>query len=158
MKLLEMDEAATLEGVRPARASWQWTDTGTTGNRATHPPVRVPNGVEPRWWPAAVARFRELLTLDEGWDTYGSPPIDRNMVDQAVVCAWALGRNITAAPWIVPTSVGGVQLEWHGDERTIEITFNPRQQPNLYIEDEFGEDEHPCGTQSDVWARVVERL
>jgi hypothetical protein len=158
MTLAEMEQAATLEGVRPARPAAQSTDTVTTEHRSLHRRVRVPNGAEPSWWPAAIERIRELLALEDGWDTYGAPRIDRSIVELAVVFAWKFGRGIATAPWIVPTSLGGLQMEWHDGERTVEIAFNPGQPVHLYIEDEDGEDEGPYGAPSDLLARVLTRL
>jgi hypothetical protein len=158
MTLAEMDQAATLEGVRPARSTAQLTDTVTTGHQSLHRRVRVPNGAEPPWWPAAVERFRELLALEHGWDTYSAPRIDRGVVDQAILFAWKFGPGISTAPWIVPTSLGGLQLEWHEDDRAVEVAFNPGQPVNLYVEDEDGEEEGPYGAYSDLLARVLNRL
>ena len=61
-----------------------------------------------------------LKNLELNWDSYGAPPIDSRIIDAAVRIAELL-RN---PPAIVPTSSGGVQLEWHalGIDFEIEIT------------------------------------
>lgn len=69
------------------------------------------------------SKLQELAELREGWDSYGAPPIERFVLE-------AVARFLEQLPWgqirpphIVPTSRGGVSLEWHrpGLEFSIEV-------------------------------------
>ena len=56
----------------------------------------------------------------KNWDSYGGKPIREETLSQI--------SNITSViktvPWIVPTSDGGFQLEWHKDGLDIEVCFD----------------------------------
>lgn len=66
---------------------------------------------------SAAERFTQLGALEQNWDSYGAPPLDRATILRAE--AWL------AAACIVPCSGGGVQIEWHRDGVEIEVSFNP---------------------------------
>lgn len=69
------------------------------------------------------AKFDELSELQEDWDTYGGKRIDPSILTAA--------RDLTAElvgaghpqPHVVPTTTGGVQLEWHQDGADLELKF-----------------------------------
>jgi hypothetical protein len=63
-----------------------------------------------RWrdecWHAALAPLAELASLPANWDSYGAPAISPAAV--------AYVRLFLDALHLVPTSAGGISMEWHG--------------------------------------------
>jgi hypothetical protein len=77
----------------------------------------------------------ELLTLPRDWDSYGGRAVDP-------ACAWAawqllllLMREDSPVPNLVPTSRGGVQIEWHAKGIDLEIEVVTPQQFHISFED-----------------------
>lgn len=68
-------------------------------------------------------KLQELGELREGWDSYGAPPIDRFVLEAVARFLEQLPWDQVRPPHIVPTSRGGVALEWHrpGLEFSIEV-------------------------------------
>ena len=68
-------------------------------------------------------RIGELARLEENWDSYGGkPPTDKAM-------KVATGLNA------VPTSEGGIQLEWHVNGWDIELAFDANGEPIGYFQE-----------------------
>lgn len=80
---------------------------------------------EPTWLYPALDRLQHLSRLGRNWDSYGG----RALTDEAVFTALSvIGRLLSdesVPPAIVPTSDGGVQLEWHRDGDELEIRVTP---------------------------------
>lgn len=59
-----------------------------------------------------------LMKLERGWDSYNGAPI--------TVAARRTARHlITVAPYVVPCSDGGIQLEWHEEGVDFEVCIKP---------------------------------
>lgn len=71
--------------------------------------------------PTALERLRHISSLTWNWDTYGAPPIGKN----AIEIARRLIAVLAYDPQVVPTCAGGVQLEWHRDGLSVELTIPP---------------------------------
>src|SRR5262245_44338244 len=78
-------------------------------------------GRPPRWAEPTLRKLGELLRLPANWNSYGARPVDS-------ACAWAAFQLLSRLlpddalpPAIVPTSGGGVQLEWHTHGVDLEI-------------------------------------
>ncbi len=83
-------------------------------------------GPEPAWFYPTLSWLQRLNHLGENWDSYGGrPPQDDVIVNALELIGHLLGHDSTP-PAIVPTSAGGVQLEWHraGDELEIRVAPN----------------------------------
>ncbi len=83
--------------------------------------MNVVTDIEPRWYRPAVARLKELLALEAGWDGHGAPSL---RPDVARYCVQLMGRVLdsdTPPPQIVPLAHGGLQLEWHLRDVDLEI-------------------------------------
>ena len=67
-----------------------------------------------------------MLTLPRDWDMNGAGPIPPATVEQAFGLAFQLMDPDSPAPWVVPMSSGGIQLERHrsGADLEIEIDSN----------------------------------
>jgi hypothetical protein len=66
-------------------------------------------------------QLEELMRLPAGWDSYGAPPIRPEAVSFALSVLNSIMKLQTPLPQVVPTSVGGVQLEWHEKDIDLEL-------------------------------------
>lgn len=99
--------------------------------------------VETRWLEAAVEQqLSPLRSLAEGWDTYGAPSIDIEAIRGAESLLVSLSAARLPLPYVVPTSKGGVALEWHRGalELLIEIYPGGAEPAAYFADDETGEE------------------
>lgn len=73
------------------------------------------------WHKEVKRRLYELTELAPGWDSYGAPAISPDAVSFAFELLGKVMRFGTPPPQIVPSSVGGVQIEWHMHDLDLEI-------------------------------------
>jgi hypothetical protein len=78
-------------------------------------------GEPPDWVQPTLKRLGQLLTLPRDWDSYGGLPVDPACVWAAWQLLLALMVEDTPVPSLVPTSRGGVQIEWHAKGIDLEI-------------------------------------
>lgn len=105
-------------------------------------------------------RLESLYRLQPGWDSYGSPQISVEAIKLALQFLHSLGERKPLG--IVPTSRGGIQLEWHRDGIHVEIECFPDGRASLFAEDESTDKAverwvvpgHPT---VDAWVRRVTR-
>jgi hypothetical protein len=80
---------------------------------------------EPAWLYSTFAQIQRLAGLRADWDSYGGmPPSDYVLVDALKVVLYT-STTESVAPVIVPTSDGGVQLEWQSANHDLEIRVMP---------------------------------
>lgn len=115
-------------------------------------------GTAPPWLSDAVARIRYLQSLGEDWDSYGSSRVDPRLANAVVRFLSAPLWASTPRPWIVPTSYGGLAVEWRGQRATLELEFDPQGSVEVYASDdssgaEWEGDlgEEPDGIEKWVW-------
>lgn len=68
-----------------------------------------------------VAKCARFLNLGENWNSYRSRTIEQNLVEEGLRLAAMVLMPGRRAPSIVPTALGGVQLEWHSADEDLEI-------------------------------------
>lgn len=85
---------------------------------------------------ALTARLRELLQLEDGWDSYGARALQRYLVEAGLRFVEPLLSADVDAPHLVPTSRGGIQFEWHVGNRELEIEVVGSDRFELFFEDE----------------------
>lgn len=106
---------------------------GSITGRAVHVEVRTASArgdellvaQRPPWLDTAAAKLETLTELGDNWDSYGGRRIAVATVlevFQLLAGLYALGLT---APTIVPTSNGGIQLEWRVRELELELSFEP---------------------------------
>ena len=85
-------------------------------------------GDPPTWLEPTVYALCSLLELEAGWDSYGGQPINPNCVKASLELASTVLRDDSPNPSVVPTSRGGIQLEWHtgGVDLEVEIVSPSR--------------------------------
>ena len=128
-----------------------WMSSGATGatladqytlsgqGRAQQTQVAVPGGRliieqengQPAWLMPVVKVMGELLDLPENWDSYGARRINPTAIAFALQLLFDTMRSDTPSPSVVPTSRGGVQLEWHAHGIDLEIEI--RSPGRLYV-------------------------
>lgn len=86
---------------------------------------------EPVWLMPTVQAMGELLSLPENWDSYGAHSINPAAVTFALQLLSETMRTDTPAPAVVPTSRGGVQLEWH--TRGIDLEIEIQSPGRIYV-------------------------
>jgi hypothetical protein len=75
------------------------------------------------WFDSTVQALKNMLSLAANWDSYGAPPIDPITLSSALEFLCDAIQDDTPAPSVVPTSHGGIQIEWHTQGIDIEVEF-----------------------------------
>jgi hypothetical protein len=84
---------------------------------------------------AAVRQVVRLLSMPSNWDSYGAKPIDRQKAVSALYFLWIAIVNGAPMPAIIPTSDGGIQLEWHRRGVDLEIRVISGTSLEVFFED-----------------------
>jgi hypothetical protein len=93
----------------------------------------IPTRASPGFANPLVRRLQQYLRLEQGWNSYDAPPVSQRAVQTALAhLAQMAGRP---RPSLVPTSQGGIQLEWHGAQVDIEVECLPSGHARLVAED-----------------------
>lgn len=83
---------------------------------------------EPAWLGRTLEQLNRMIQLSPNWDSYGSRAVE---LQKAWIALDALSEILEAhspAPAVVPTSDGGLQLEWHRNGIDLEIEpFSPNR-------------------------------
>lgn len=77
------------------------------------------------WIRETERRMLRLTALPENWDTYGSPAPTAPLVDRIAEALRASEILSIPCPTAVPVPGGGIQLEWSGTHRELELEFGP---------------------------------
>ena len=89
------------------------------------------------WIQSVVEQMDALVSLPADWDSYGArPPDPRLMLSAMLILSRAMGDD-TPAPSVVPTSRGGVQLEWHQRGWDIEVEVSTPHRYALSVYDRY---------------------
>jgi len=113
----------------------KYARTKSTSSQATD------YGEQPAWQANAVEKVCQLLELPEYWDSYQSPKIDPQL---GMFVLQVLNNFMSAeisTPEIYPSSVGGIQLEWHIDSSDFELHIPEPYAYEFYLNDIAGEEE-----------------
>ena len=92
-------------------------------------------GDPPAWLRPTLEAMAELLELPENWNSYGARPIDPAALAWALELLGSTMNPETPAPTLVPTSGGGVELEWHTRGIDLEVHAVPPRGIYFYCED-----------------------
>lgn len=114
-------------------------------------------GTAPTWLSDAIARINYLESFREGWDGYGSSSVNPRLAKAVLrflsTPLWAS----TPRPKIVPTSDGGLAVEWRGAGATLELEFDPQGSVSVYVSHATGMEwegklgEEPDGLEKWAW-------
>jgi len=75
------------------------------------------------WYEPTMQAALKLTQLPEGWDRAKAPRIEPTMVVAAMSLLTSVMRDNTPVPSVVPTTRGGIQLEWHTRGIDLEVEF-----------------------------------
>ena len=90
----------------------------------------------PSWIDKTIENMKELLSLPENWDSYGVPTISLYSVGYALQGLFKIMESNTLLPIVVPTSHGGIQLEWHTRGIDLELETTPLGNINVFAIDQ----------------------
>jgi hypothetical protein len=88
-----------------------------------------------RWQAEVLKPLAKYATLPRGWDSYAGHPL---RWDAGFFALWILNavmRPRTPIPRVVPSPVGGVQLEWHEKDIDLELHITAPYEWELWFED-----------------------
>lgn len=93
-------------------------------------------GREPAWIAPTAGALADLLELPSNWNSYGAHPVDAALIQTAFGLLVNAGSEWEfPPPIVVPTSRGGVQLEWHTRGIDLELEVKPDGRHHLFFED-----------------------
>lgn len=107
------------------------------------------------------AAFAKLLELEQDWDTYGASTIDERALRRAWLIAEQLLTLPLAAPRVVPTPGGGVQLEWVSGPVELDLEIEAGGQLGAFVFDDHQTDQQIDGElpeDHDLLNRALARL
>lgn len=93
-------------------------------------------GEPPSWVAPTVDALGRLLSMPQGWDSYDARQVDPTCVVSAIDIALTIMHDRTPSPAVVPTSSGGIQLEWHTRGIDLEIEIRSPSRISASFEDQ----------------------
>ena len=102
---------------------------GETEASTTVPVVEVEDAV---WVDTFIDRCSRLLQLPDNWDSYGGEPVSSAVVLRALLLLTEVMTEDSPLPAVIPSSDGGVQLEWHRGGVEVEVYVPPSGKGYLY--------------------------
>jgi hypothetical protein len=120
----------------------------------------VGRGEPPPWLRAAVEALGAILGLPDNWDSYGAVSVDPEAVCHTVYLMSEIMRPDTPLPSVVPTNIGGIQLEWHVNGVDLEIEIVSRHRVAVWSRDLRTEEEWEEDLVTDLsrLVRTIDRL
>ena len=88
-----------------------------------------------RWQIEVQNHLVRFVRMEPGWDGYDAPPLRRDAGLFALEILQGVMRPRTPLPQVVPSSMGGVQLEWHEKGIDLEIHITAPYQWELWFQD-----------------------
>lgn len=88
-----------------------------------------------KWEIVVLQKVLELVEMPSGWDSYGAPSVGW---DTGLFALWVLHnvmRPETPIPHVVPSSVGGIQIEWHERDIDLELHIAAPYECELWFQD-----------------------
>jgi hypothetical protein len=129
---------------------YYYTDTAVDATkRANYPNLYAHlNAAPERKWEVEVVRaLVRLARLPAGWDSYRSPPPSRDAGHFALEILQGIMRPRTPPPQIVPSSGGGIQLEWHEKGIDLELHITAPYQCELWFQDHQDQNSQPISLE-----------
>jgi hypothetical protein len=157
---MSLSLARSIDNTPPGAPAASGSDT--SAEIIPFPNSRRHYGAEPQdpWQVYAIKRVVALINLAPNWDGYRAPRVnlDTGMFALRVLNDIMLAR--TPIPQIVPSSVGGIQLEWHVGGINLEIHITKPYEGDVWFED-HGDGSTEAGEMSEDISqlqRLVRRL
>jgi len=90
----------------------------------------------PKWFMPLLTKVCELGDLPSDWDSYGARPIDPETAASAVTLLLDVLSADDPQPAVVPTSRGGILVEWH--EGGVDLEVDVRSSSSIHVAFEDG--------------------
>ncbi len=91
--------------------------------------------MRPAWKDSVDNQIAELCSMAPNWDGNGSERPQRRPLVLAMAVLERIMRDPYPAPWIVPTTRRGVDLEWRLDQAEMIVRMQPNAPIEVIIED-----------------------
>jgi hypothetical protein len=98
-------------------------------------------------WESLVPNVLKLTSLKQGWDGYNAPAIRWDAGLFALIVLQQTMRPDTPLPQVVPSSAGGIQLEWHERNIDLELHITGPYECEVWYEDHRDPDEPPISDE-----------
>lgn len=85
-------------------------------------------------WTAIHEQLASCLKLEADWNSYQSQPIDPVVAERVITLLKQITCPATPMPWLVPSPMGGIQLEWEWRNSHLEIELLPNDAIELLLE------------------------
>lgn len=120
----------------------------------------ITKGTLPAWWDSAQSKLNELLCLPPGWDSYGADAVHPRAAVTALEVLYSVAGYGASAPSIVPTTAGGIDLEWHRGGIGLVVSIGPTGETSAWYEDLRSGQEWEGSVTPDLGqlAAILERL
>lgn len=103
----------------PMRRGYQQSGTALSGG----PVVKI--GALAEWRITSLKKIAKLESLQENWDSYGSPAPFSWVIDAASEVILKIPFDNVPAPRIIAVSGGGIQIGWSKGKRELDIEVCP---------------------------------
>ena len=115
----------------------------STVSTVTKPRDQFPNfrqaldaSPERKWQIEVQRQLLQYAKMEQGWDSYDALPVTWDAGMFALSILNDIMRPRTPIPQVVPSSSGGVQLEWHEKGIDLEIRVTGPYRCSLWFEDQ----------------------
>jgi hypothetical protein len=102
---------------------------------------------ERKWQIEVQSRLLQYAKMPKGWDSYGAPPVGWDAGMFALSILSDVMRTRTPIPQVVPSSAGGVQLEWHQKGIDLELHITRPYECEFWFQDHTRPHEPPISLE-----------
>jgi hypothetical protein len=92
-------------------------------------------GVVSHWQATVLSKLLQLADLPPNWDGYDAKSLRHDTALFAMLILENIMQADTPIPTLVPTSTGGLQLEWHEHDIDLEINVKEPNRCEYWFED-----------------------
>jgi hypothetical protein len=133
------------------RAFYESTATTAPGSRRTSSSFpnfsKAFNDPPEQWQIEVQSRLLQYVKMPKGWDTYNAQPVGWDAGMFALSILHDVMQVRTPIPQVVPSSAGGIQLEWHQKGIDLELHVTGPYQCELWFQDHHHPDDPPVSLE-----------
>jgi hypothetical protein len=102
---------------------------------------------ERKWQIDIQNQLVEHVQMAEGWDGYGAPAPSMDTAFFALLVLNKIMRTRSPIPQVVPSSTGGIQLEWHEKDIDLELHIFAPYQCEMWFQDHRQAEQPPTSLE-----------